>query len=240
MDESEAVLGATGRGLLRRAETASLATLDESGEPFSSLVLVATAPDATPVIFISALALHTKNLKRHPTCSLMVEETDGLEDPMTGSRLSVKAAATAVTDSHLKARFLRRHPTAELYAALPDFSIFALAPESGYLVEGYGRINGMAGAALLLDKKAVATLAEAEADIVEHMNEDHADALDLYATRLLGAAESGWRMTGIDPEGVDMRRGRAVLRLPFEAPIRNAGEARKALVDLVGKARNAA
>ena len=69
------------------------------------------------------------------------------------------------------------------------------------------------------------------------MNDDHADAVQLYAAKLIGLAGGGWTMTGIDPEGIDLRRGGQVARLAFDAPLQAAGEARKVLVALVGKAR---
>ena len=80
-------------------------------------------------------------------------------------------------------------------------------------------------------------LAESEADIVSHMNEDHADALQLYANRLLGLPGADWQMTGIDAEGIDLRRVGKVARLAFDAPLGAATEARKVLVELVAKAR---
>jgi heme iron utilization protein len=97
------------------------------------------------------------------------------------------------------------------------------------------------GGAVRLDTAGTRALAEAEPRVVAHMNEDHADAVALYAERLLGrAGGGGWRMTGIDPEGIDLRRGAEVARLPFDAPVRDAGAARAELVRLVGRARERA
>jgi hypothetical protein len=70
------------------------------------------------------------------------------------------------------------------------------------------------------------------------MNIDHADTVQLYAAKLIGLAGDGWRMTGIDCEGIDLRRAGNVARLAFDVPLQTAGEARKALVGLVGKARS--
>jgi putative heme iron utilization protein len=82
-------------------------------------------------------------------------------------------------------------------------------------------------------------LAEGEAGIVAHMNEDHADALQLYAGKLLGLPGSDWRMTGIDPEGIDLRCSGKVARLAFDTPLAAGAEARKVLVGLVARARAA-
>ena len=100
---------------------------------------------------------------------------------------------------------------------------------------GFGKIRWI-GAAELAPPQAEG-LAAAEAGIVEHMNADHADAVGLYAAKLIGRAGDGWKMTGIDAEGLDLRRSGEVARLAFDEPLRAAGEARKVLVDLVGKAR---
>jgi hypothetical protein len=69
------------------------------------------------------------------------------------------------------------------------------------------------------------------------MNEDHADALQLYAAALLGLGGKDWRMTGIDAEGIDLRQGGRVARLAFDAPLAAVSDARKVLVALVAKAR---
>ena len=82
-------------------------------------------------------------------------------------------------------------------------------------------------------------LAESEEGIVAHMNEDHADAVQLYAGKLLGLPGTDWTMTGIDAEGIDLRPAGQVARLAFETPLGAAAEARKALISLVAKARAA-
>ncbi|HEY7607824.1 MAG TPA: DUF2470 domain-containing protein, partial [Alphaproteobacteria bacterium] len=81
-------------------------------------------------------------------------------------------------------------------------------------------------------------LAEAEEDIVTHMNQDHAAALGLYATRLLGQPVGAWRMTGIDPEGCDLRVENRAARLDFGRRIASPAEARDLLVALAKKARS--
>ena len=89
----------------------------------------------------------------------------------------------------------------------------------------------------MLDVDACGALAVGEADIVRHMNEDHGDAVTLYATGLLGLAGAGWSMTGIDPEGLDLGRQGDTARLDFDHPVNDPNAARKALVALAGKAR---
>jgi hypothetical protein len=72
------------------------------------------------------------------------------------------------------------------------------------------------------------------------MNADHREAMNLYATKLLGAEASDWRCTGIDPEGIDMQAGQATLRLDFPERVNGPGELRKMLVQLADEARTKA
>jgi putative heme iron utilization protein len=122
------------------------------------------------------------------------------------------------------------------YAGFADFHLYRIAIERGHLVAGFGHISWIEAPDLRFSGDA-ATLASAGSDITDHMNRDHADALDLYATRLLGRSGAGWRMSGIDPEGVDLRRDSETARLYFEAPVLTPAAARQALVELAQRAR---
>lgn len=228
------------RDLVRGLDRAALATglPGEGGPwPYASLVLVAVDHDLSPILLLSELAEHTKAIAADSRVSLLFDGTQGLEQPLTGPRVTLVGRAVRTDDKRLAHRFLARHPDAEMYAGFKDFHFFRIALERAHLVGGFGKIHWLAADELHV--RPAEGLAEAEAGIVSHMNEDHADALQLYAGRLLGLAGEGWRMTGIDPEGVDLRRGGQVARLPFDAPLAAAGEARKILVALVAKARAA-
>lgn len=223
--------------LMRRALKAALATTHEStGFPYASLITVASEPDGTPVFLISTLAQHTKNLLADPRASILFDGTDGLGDPLQGGRISVYGRAEKTGDA--RARFLARHPEAEGYADFADFAFWRLAVEGAHYVGGFGRIHDLSGADLMTQTSAAGALIAAEAGIVEHMNDDHADAIELYATRLLGAEPGAWRMSGCDPDGCDLLLGAQALRLDFPAPVANPEEARKTLVALVQQARS--
>jgi putative heme iron utilization protein len=226
----------TARRLMRAQDRATLATsLD--GWPYASLVLVAADHDATPLLLISDLAEHTKNAKRDPRASLLFDGTYGLDDPLTGARVTVLGELAPDDDPARLARFVGRHPSAEGYAGFKDFRLYRLGVTRGHIVAGFGRIHWVPAADLLYDTAAATPLAEAEAAILAHMNADHADTVDLYARRLLGLAGSGWRLTGVDPEGADLRRGGAVGRLDFARPVADAEGARAELVRLAKAAR---
>jgi heme oxygenase (biliverdin-IX-beta and delta-forming) len=224
---------------LDRAVLASALPVSPPGSapwPYASLVLVAADHDLSPLLLISNLAEHTRAIAQDDRVSLLFDGTAGLAQPLTGPRLSVLGRAAPSTDARLIARYLGRHPDAALYASFADFQFYRMAIERAHLVGGFGKIYWIA-AADLLSAPPPAALVEAEAEIVAHMNDDHADALDLYATRLLGQPGAGWRMTGIDSEGLDLRREGLVRRVPFGHPVGTADEARKALVSLAFQAR---
>lgn len=232
---AEEATGAAARRLLRGLDRATLAT-SLGGWPYASLVLVACDHDATPLLLLSRLAQHTQNLAGDPRVSLLLDGTAGLDDPLTGPRLTVQGRAEPSGEERLRRRFLARHPSAELYAGFADFAIYRVAVERAHLVAGFGRIHWIDAGELLSGIEAAA-LAEAEPEILAHMNDEHRDAVELYAVRLLGRSGGGWHITGIDPEGIDLRRGGEVARLDFERPVCDAKDARAALVRLAKEAR---
>jgi len=230
----------TVRDLLRRLDRASLATAlpGEAGAwPYASLVLAAVDHDLSPILLLSELAEHTRAIAADGRVSLLFDGTAGLDQPLTGPRVTVLGRASRTGDDRLKARFLAHHPDAAMYAGFKDFHFHRVAVERAHLVAGFGRIHWVDGSGLV--PPLAAGLAEAEAGIVRHMNDDHADAVRLYATKLLGRADGDWRMAGIDAEGIDLRKGGEVARLAFDSPLAAGADARRVLVALVGKARAA-
>lgn len=236
--ETKATHAATARALVRQALKGSIATLDRtSGHPYASLVTVATEPDGSPLFLISRLALHTQNLLADGRASLLIDATGASGDPLAGGRVTLIGQAAPTESSTAKRRFLARHPEAEMYAGFADFAFYALAVERAHFVGGFGRIVGFEPDDVVLGAREAGALAKAETDIVEHMNADHAGALDLYATRLAGAGPGPWRMTGIDPEGLDLVADGRACRIAFAARIANPAAARQELVRLAAEAR---
>lgn len=226
-----------GRSIVRSALTATLATIDaETGYPNASLVLVATAIDGSPLLLISALARHTRNLTRNPRASLLFDGTAGLENPLEGGRISLFGNIEKQEDACDLGRFVRRHPSAGDYADFSDFSLYSLRVEGGYFVGGFGRIMEFGTSELTVDLSGAEALAAAEPDVVEHMNADHADTVELYATQLLDGPPGAWRLAGCDPEGCDLVLGRKTLRLNFATRVATPQEARNALVTLARQA----
>jgi putative heme iron utilization protein len=229
------------RELIRSRDRAALATAlpaEGGARPYASLVLVAVDHDLSPILLMSDLAEHSKAIAADPRVSLLFDGTAGLAQPLTGPRATVMGWAARTDDERLKRRFLRHHPDAALYAGFGDFHFYRVTLERTHLVGGFGKIRWIEPAELRA-VPALAELAGSEEGIVAHMNGDHADAVQLYAAKLLGLPGTGWTMTGIDAEGIDLRSAGDVARLRFETPMTAAAEARPVLVSLVAEARKA-
>jgi heme iron utilization protein len=232
--------GRLARSLLRRRRQGALATLmASSGDPYCSLVNIASYPDGSPVLLISRLAVHTLNILADGRVSLMLDER-AAGDPLEGARIMLSGHALEAGGDELelaRRRYLNAHPSAEAYAGFKDFSFFRIHPAGTHLVAGFGRIIDLKPEQFLTPIADAAGLLEAEQGAIEHMNADHRDAMNLYATRLLGAESADWGCTGCDPDGMDMRAGSDVRRLDFPERVRTAGELRKMLVRLADAAR---
>lgn len=235
---SKPEIAADARTLVRRAFKGTLASLDSpSGAPYASLITLATDAAGAPVFLISTLARHTRNLAEDPRASILIDGTDAAADPLQGARLTLSGKAEKVDGEAERRRFLTRHPEAELYADFPDFSFWRLALEGAHYIGGFGRIVDLAASDLLVSLEGADALLEAEPGIVAHMNEDHTDAIALYALAFTGGDPGPWRMTGIDPEGCDIALGPDGRRIPFATRVLTPGDARKELVRLTEEAR---
>jgi putative heme iron utilization protein len=136
------------RALMRAQPTAALGTT-MGGAPYVSLVLVAFDADGSPLLLLSRLAQHTQNLLADPRVSLLFDGTAGLEEPLTGPRLTVLGSAAPCPDARAMDRYLARHPSAAAYAGFSDFDLYKVGIDRGHLVAGFGRIRWVEAAALL-------------------------------------------------------------------------------------------
>lgn len=227
--------------LLRTARTGALATLiPGAGDPYCSLVNVASDVDGAPLILVSSLAIHTANLKTDPRASLMLDAR-GAGDPLEGARVMLGGRFTPDSGERARRRYLAAQPEAAAFAGFADFSIWRLDLASVHLVAGFGRISDIPPADLLVDLAGAEALVAAEPDIVAHMNADHRDTMALYAERLCGAGPApagGWSCTGCDPEGLDMQAGRQAARLSFPARVNAPAALQKVLKGLADIARD--
>jgi heme oxygenase (biliverdin-IX-beta and delta-forming) len=223
--------------LLREGRSGALATLmQDSGDPYCSLVNVATTVGGAPVLLLSKLAVHTKNLLSDARVSLMLDERkEG--DPLEGARVMLMGRCVKDDDAATPVAYLRRHPDAEMYANFSDFSFYRMEIGGAHLVAGFGRIVDLKPQDVLTDIADAKALVDAEADAIAHMNADHADTCRLYATKLLGAPDGGWRCVGIDPEGLELQNGRIAVRLRFPRRVIAPGPLRAILREIADEAR---
>jgi putative heme iron utilization protein len=212
------------RAIMRAADRAALAT-SQGGWPFASLVLVALDHDATPLLLISDLSEHAKNIKAERRVSLLFDGTQGLDDPLRGPRVTVLGEASPVDDQRLTSRFLARHHAAELYAGFADFHLHRVSVTRAHLVAGFGRIHWVEARELLVTPDS--SFAREEPATLAAVNTEPkiVDAV----VRSLGLDGDGWRITGLDPEGLDLRRAGSIARLTLPLPSLDRGAIRAAL-----------
>jgi heme iron utilization protein len=225
-----------GRRLLRRCGRAALAT-SLLGAPYASLVLCAVDGDASPLLFLSDLAQHSRNIAFDPRISLLFDGAAGARESLSGPRLSLLGRVEANADRRLLHRFIARHPASEVQAGFADFKLYRVAVERGHLVAGFGRIAWIDGSDLLFRRDGGAVVA-AEPAILAELNGGLSETLARAVARRLGRQGADWRACGCDPEGLDLRRGDSLARLDFAAPIATAAEVPRALAALARPANN--
>ncbi len=230
------------RTLVAQTHIATLATLSEDGTPWASLVAYAQLPDGAPVLCLSGLAEHERNLRADPRASLLVCGPIGA-DPLAAARVTLAGRAQLAADevgAAAREALIAQVPSAAVYVDFGDFSLRTLVVERVRWVGGYGRMASAEGA----DYAAAAAdpVAPAAAGAVEHLNADHADALLEMARALAGHPDAtAASCTGADQLGLDLLvetpRGRAPARIAFAAPLLERDGLRAATVELARRAR---
>ena len=234
-------LAAEARKFLRSTHSGLLSTLSTrfEGYPYGSVAPFVLDHDGQPLILISTLADHTKNIIDNRKVSLLVFDTPksgAAEDLHVNGRLTLlgDAEQTDKTDPLLRQRYLRYLPSAEQYFEMHDFYFYRIHIQQARYIAGFGKMSWMAGTEL---RSARSPLAAQEAGILEHMNSDHADSLLRYCTHVHGLTPASVEMVGIDSEGFDVRADGRILRFDFAQPIHDAQGARAALVALSSQCR---
>lgn len=227
--------GDAARCFVRSQHSGVLSTLSQrvEGYPFGSVAPFMLDHAGCPVILISTLAEHTKNIAADPRVSLIVQPYS--PDMQVAGRVTLLGRAQQLDDkSALGPRYLRFHPQAESYFAMHDFSFYRIEPVRIRYIGGFGRIHWVEPAQYLLPASA---LNEQEDDILAHMNCDHAENLRAYCRHVHGVETAQAIMIGIDPDGFDVRADEGILRFDFAQPVLDAQQARQALVALAQAAR---
>lgn len=233
---------ALGRALVRSLDGGVLATLSRElpGYPFGSLTPYVTTHEGEIVVYVSAIAQHTRNMQADPRVSLTVVEPGGGNRQALG-RVTVVGDAGPVPEAALAAvahRYLRFFPEAEAYAETHDFAFFRIVPRRVRYIGGFGRIFWIEADEWRLPSPAWAAQEQA---ILDHMNADHRDALARIAARHAPdrAASAGAdtpSLIAVDPEGAHLRLGESVLYVPFRAAAFDTDGVRAAMVRLTREA----
>jgi putative heme iron utilization protein len=221
----------TARMLLKRQSVGVLSThsVDVEGYPFGSIAPYVLNYDGEPIMLISDIAQHTRNIKRNNKVSLTIFD-QCVDDPQASSRLTWIGNAEPVdlSDTKIRHRYLRYFPSAESYFETHDFSLYCIRLHRARFIGGFGEIYWIEPDAMLLKNP----FRETERSIVEHMNQDHKEALFHYCNVLKVTAVDAVTMTGVDSEGFDMLADNRKLRIDFDTPISTVEAARATLVKL--------
>ncbi len=220
-----------------RAGILSTHSVKFEGYPFGSVTPFVLDHQCQPVILISTIAEHTKNITNNPKVSLLVFV--GTEDLQASARLTLLGVAEAINhneDPDLRARYLRYHPQASGYFDMHDFGFYRIRIQTARYIAGFGKMGWSSGDDLMTNIPTQIALASQEAHILAHMNADHADSLIAYCKHVHGVSASHATMIGIDCDGFDITatvsEQSITLRFLFESPIHDAQSARTALVSL--------
>jgi heme iron utilization protein len=210
------------RALVRRCRSAVLATAlggKRKGWPYASLVTVACRTDGSPILLMSTLADHTRNLLEDPRASLLFEEASYLPNPQTGPRVTLTGTLHPTDDAALASRFLSRHPGAKLYAGFADFRFYVMKVDRAHYVGGFGRAKWLGAKKFLFEAKASEALAVGETKALKRLNEKYAQSLLRLMDNAGKKSNKLWTAYGLDPEGIDLVRNNIFGRIEFDRPV---------------------
>ena len=139
-----------------------------------------------------------------------------------------------VDDAAIATRYLRFFPEARQYLDIGGFRFFRLEPRSLRYIAGFGSIHTIAAESYLAARHPIA---DAESDVIEHMNDEHAHTLLDYCRHVHGKTPAHAQMIGVDCDGIDVRSDGDILRIEFSTEVKDAGEARRELIRLAQASR---
>ncbi len=236
------------RTLLARCRHGVLSTLEKDKDqaiPYGSLIQIAVTPQGAPLFLISNLAQHTRNLRQHSAASLLVHSPllPG-QDPLAQSRVTLVGEVLPSPETHQeedRALMLAAHPRAARYVDFGDFHFFRMRVDKARFVGGFGRMSWVRGTAWTQAQPD--PLWKSATGVIEHMNQDHADAMVLYCRAFANKPEiTEALMVGVDQHGMDLQARAAegdwnAVRINYPDPVQGSGALRRILVKMVQQAR---
>jgi len=232
------------RTLMYTARIGSLSTLSRKlGFPFGSVMPYGLDEQGRPIFLISTMAMHTQNLQADPRASLLVTEDNAGSDPLGASRVTVVGNVLPVPRSEVaEARklYLARYANSKYWVDFEDFSFYRMDVVDIYYVGGFGVMGWVSASEYVRSQPD--PLADSMAEIIQHMNADHKDAIVLLARRFARIESQEATMTEVDRLGFQLRLktqdGMRGVRIAFLREVGNPAETRKVLVEMVQRARS--
>jgi len=235
------------RTLLYLGRIGSLSTLSrkQPGFPFGSVMPYGTDLHGRPIFLISTMAMHTQNLQADPPASLLVTQEDTEGEPLGASRVTVVGNVLPVPNTELaeaRKRYLERHANSKYWVDFEDFSFYRMDVIDVYYVGGFGVMGWVSASDY--DRSQPDPLADSMAEIIQHMNADHKDALILIARQFAHIYSTEATMTTVDRLGFHVRLktpdGMRGARIAFLREVSDPAETRKVLVEMVQQGRSRA
>ena len=239
---------ANARRLLRESELGVLSTHSKANEgyPFGSVSTYLSTVNGDVVFYISDLAQHTKNINHNDKMCFTVfanseqKSIDGGGDPNAGARLSILGSAEVLTGEDVctvKDRFFTLYPDSRKYQGMHDFKFYRLRCERVRFIGGFGDIHWISQSDWRL---ATPEWLESEVNMITHMNDDHADAMQLMCRHRFGLEAEQVRMLLVNPDGCFVTADNSKpLYLAFNKLAHTGQEVRQELVALTHAARSA-
>jgi putative heme iron utilization protein len=195
-----------------------------------------------PIFLISTMAMHTQNLQADHRASLLVTQDDGGDDPLGAARVTLVGNVLPLPESEVaEARqlYLARYASSKYWVDFEDFSFYRMDVADVYYVGGFGVMGWISASEY--GRSQPDPLADSMAEIIQHMNADHKDALVLLAREFARVESDDATMIAVDRLGFHVRLktqdGIRGSRIAFLREVRNSAEARKILVEMVQRAR---
>lgn len=225
------------RTIAAATNVATLATLTAEGDPWASLVAYGLL-DGAPVLCVSTLAEHGRNLMTDARASLSIVGMITESDPLAAGRITLAGVAAhpgADERDAARAAYLSAVPAARSYLDFTDFTLWVLRVRRVRWVGGYGRMDWVTGAQY--ESAEPDPVAPAAAGALAPLNADHAEALASMARAFGGYPDADTAVcTGIDRYGLDLRvrtpRGDAYTRVGFPDRLDSVDQVRSAATDL--------
>jgi putative heme iron utilization protein len=230
---------------LGRIGSLSTRSRKQPGFPFGSVMPYGLDDHGRPIFLISTMAMHTQNLQADPRASLLVIQDDTGGDPLGASRVTLVGNVLPLRESEVaQARklYLARHANSKYWVDFEDFSFYRMDVVDVYYVGGFGVMGWVSASEY--DRSKPDPLADSMAEIIQHLNADHKEALVLLAREFARIESQEATMTAVDRLGFHVRLktqdGMRGARIAFLREVSNPAETRKVLVEMVQQARSQA